>query len=480
MRPILLSSRMNYLKTIALVKAAQVFRVLREYWPDAGLPLAACVGLARWRHGEDVSPIGDQPQNILVIRLDAMGDLVMTTSIFRELKQAYPKATITALVPRANFDILETNPFVDQIIVFLPIKRSLLLQRVRRVISIVRLYWKSLRGKHFYLAVQPRLGPDYFGANLLLTLVSASSRIKYEDDLKRGPSKYFAKFAYRSVTQLHRPAFQHEVLSNKDFVRQLTERIFHSRPEIFLRNEDRSYAEGVFKNIASRSIVICVAFGAQAKRRQWPLERWAETLCLLAQNRNIAVLILCSRAETWEGERLHSMLNSVLGTNNWIVSGARLREVAACIQGCDLLLGADSGLAHIAAAVGCSVLVVSPHPVDGDPCHENSPLRFKPYSERARVIQPKTSRYPCRSGCDAVEPHCILDLMPSQIAEVAEEMLLINRSALHMALRGQNFDQHELPSSSRALDAPIFTDPYTIKLPSMLLLHASRNKQANN
>jgi ADP-heptose:LPS heptosyltransferase len=464
-KSILMPQRIDALKTLARVRAAQLFRAVRDYYPGAGLPLTACLSLIRRRHREDALLTGAPPRSVLVIRLDAMGDLIMATPIFRELKQAYPGASITALVPKANLEILETNPFVDRIITLLPIRRFRLLQRVRRDLSIVRLYWKFLRGEHFDLALQPRLGPDYFGANLLLTLVSASFRMKYEDDLKSGPSKLLAKVAYRSVIQLPRPVLQHEVLSNRAFIQRLTGQTLDCSPEVFLSNTDGSYSKRFYEEAKTASTMVCVAFGAQAKRRQWPLKRWVETLCLLAKSRDIAVVILCSRAERGQGERLRSMLDSNPGIESWIVSGAGLRQVAGCMQACDLLLGADSGAAHLAAAVGCAVLVLSPHPLHGDPHHENSPLRFRPYSGQARVLQPEIGRYPCRSGCDAVEPHCLLNLTPSQVAEVAEEMLLAGRAASRFALQDQDAAQRVCSSSPRAPDTSFPYVPIKARVP---------------
>ena len=63
-----------------------------------------------------------------------------------------------------------------------------------------------------------------------------------------------------------------------------------------------------------------------------------------------------------------------------------LREVCAVLECCDIFIGNDSGCAHLAAAVGCSTIVVSRHPSDGDPNHYNSPVRFAPYANNARVF----------------------------------------------------------------------------------------------
>ena len=54
--------------------------------------------------------------NILFLRYDRIGDMVITTPVFRELKLAYPEINITVLASKANQCVLLNNPYVDRII----------------------------------------------------------------------------------------------------------------------------------------------------------------------------------------------------------------------------------------------------------------------------------------------------------------------------------------------------------------------------
>ena len=55
-------------------------------------------------------------KNILFLRYDRIGDMVITTPVFRELKLAYPEIYITVLASKANQCVLLNNPYVDRVI----------------------------------------------------------------------------------------------------------------------------------------------------------------------------------------------------------------------------------------------------------------------------------------------------------------------------------------------------------------------------
>jgi len=55
-------------------------------------------------------------KNVLFLRYDRIGDMVITTPVFRELKLAYPHIKITVLASKVNKEVLNNNPYVDHII----------------------------------------------------------------------------------------------------------------------------------------------------------------------------------------------------------------------------------------------------------------------------------------------------------------------------------------------------------------------------
>ena len=54
-------------------------------------------------------------KNVLVLKYDRIGDMVVTTPIFRELKKAYPSISISVLASKENKDVIKNNPYIDKI-----------------------------------------------------------------------------------------------------------------------------------------------------------------------------------------------------------------------------------------------------------------------------------------------------------------------------------------------------------------------------
>ena len=54
-------------------------------------------------------------KKILFFRYDRIGDMIVTTPVFRELKLANPNVHITVLASNANKDVLTNNPYIDSV-----------------------------------------------------------------------------------------------------------------------------------------------------------------------------------------------------------------------------------------------------------------------------------------------------------------------------------------------------------------------------
>jgi ADP-heptose:LPS heptosyltransferase len=83
----------------------------------------------------------------------------------------------------------------------------------------------------------------------------------------------------------------------------------------------------------------------------------------------------------------------------------------------------DSGIAHIAGALGIPTVVLSPFPSSCAEEHPNSPTRFRPCGPRVRVLQPESPLPPCHPTCSFSGPHCIQQITPEDVLEAVRELL---------------------------------------------------------
>ena len=57
-------------------------------------------------------------QRILIVKMWALGDILMATPLLRALKREYPDCSISWLVEKDQAGILKGNPFIDEVIDF--------------------------------------------------------------------------------------------------------------------------------------------------------------------------------------------------------------------------------------------------------------------------------------------------------------------------------------------------------------------------
>jgi heptosyltransferase-2 len=359
------------------------------------------------------------PMSIIIFRLDAMGDVVMTTPLFRELKRAFPTSRCTVVVRSAFRPLLVTNPHIDEILTLPGAKLSHLPQRVRHLFSAMLLYWTSLRGRQFDIAISPRWDVDEDLATMLCLFTHATDRVGYTE--KASSVKQRLNRGFDAAFSICLPAgpVRHEVVRNLIVVEALGGTVQDSSLELRLTERDRDFATRLLANIPVSTRLIGLGIGAQSMGRRWPLQRYAECINQLAQQASVQPVIVCSAAEDEPALRLSSLLNC----KAIILSGTPLRETCAVLEHCDVFIGNDSGSAHLAAAMGCRTIVISRHPRDGDPNHSNSPLRFGPYCKTARVLQPATGVDTCTGGCQVSDPHCITAVSVDEVIAAARNVL---------------------------------------------------------
>lgn len=95
--------------------------------------------------------------------------------------------------------------------------------------------------------------------------------------------------------------------------------------------------------------------GSGSEKKNWPEAKWLELLGHLMKSTTLNILLVGGEAERGRLERLEAALP---GTRIKLMQSAPLPELAQWLAACVAFVGHDSGISHLAAAVGLPSLVL--------------------------------------------------------------------------------------------------------------------------
>src|SRR5947209_17192081 len=238
----------------------------------------------RRRRRSTVKVDGAAVRNILVVRLDGLGDLVMTTPLFQELKRLYPAARVS-LVTQARFaDLVAGDPHVDRVLKYVPSSARGVWKRAARLGQLVRFARQQLRDERFDLAISPRWDVDTHGATLLCILADAKVRVGYVSATTA--TKAIVNKGFDDAYDICVPAgpVQHEVQRNLEVARALGGQVMGRGTKIYIRDQDRDFADSFLGRSSSESLVVALGVGTQSRFRRWPMERYLGWLAQMAES----------------------------------------------------------------------------------------------------------------------------------------------------------------------------------------------------
>lgn len=299
-------------------------------------------------------------KRILLLRHDRIGDMTLSTPIFKALKKSYPDAKITVMSSESNKEILLNNPYVDEILIY----RGL------------RNFVKEIRMMKFDLAIDLFLTHELKQA-FLIYLSGAKYRLGFKDSGREmffnvnGPETHPQKRMVEHLLDLAENAGT----ETDDCI-----------PEIFLSDEEKEWARGLFsKNGFKRSLKIALHPGAFYQSQRWPAERFGELAGKIIEHCGASVLIFGDKKE----EPLLKTVRDKAGNSAQIFCGLSLRKYIALLSCCDLQICNNSGPLHIASALRIpTVSMTGPTVV---------PL-WLPWGNNHVVLNKKLSCSPCNKA----------------------------------------------------------------------------------
>lgn len=162
--------------------------------------------------------------------------------------------------------------------------------------------------------------------------------------------------------------------------------------------------DSAFKRHGTRALVALHA-GSGGPKKRWPIDRFVRVGRTLARDRRANLLLISGPADR---SVVQDLAEGLKEEGPLIVDGLPLRTLAAVLARCDLYLGNDSGISHLAAAVGSHTLVLF-GPTD--------PRIWAPLGPKVTLLRGKAPCAPCRAE-ELRECHSLRCLQTIETEEV--------------------------------------------------------------
>lgn len=267
---------------------------------------------------------------ILVIRGGAIGDFILTLPAIAALRKNFPDAYLEVL----------GYPHIAQLAV-----AGGLADRVESI---------GARALAAFFARGGELAGelvDYFSEfDLIISYLYDPDQI-FRTNVARCTHAQF-------ITGPHRPKEPINLHATQIYLKPLERlAIFEADPVPRLRinSEVPVESSSVIRNSDPGARVLALHPGSGGEHKNWPEPKWAQLLQHLINETNFNLLLVGGEAE---GERLQRLSAALPPTRLRVAQSRPLPELARLLQRCACFIGHDSGISHLAAAVGLPTLVL--------------------------------------------------------------------------------------------------------------------------
>ncbi len=274
---------------------------------------------------------------ILIVKLDAIGDVLRTTSILPPLKKKFPDSYIVWCTRESAKSLFNNNKNVDEVITveddaFFRINSEeydlVINLDTSKISSAIASNAKADEKIGFVLHKRGYVEATSDAAFVWLEMSAF-------DDVKKANTKSYQQIMY-------------DILGFSDPI---------SQPQLFVPDKTKSkiserlLQSGLKKEL--KTIGLNIGIGPKWPSKGWPEKNWEQLITSLS-NRNYNLLLLGGPEET---ERIKNLKNKFpflidTGTKNSIT------EFAAIVNECDLVITCDTFALHIATAMGKNLIVL--------------------------------------------------------------------------------------------------------------------------
>lgn len=349
-----------------------------------------------------------QARRVLCVRLDALGDVLMTTPALRALKHAVPGRELTLLTSPTGAVAARHVPEVDRVLVW---EAPWIKHRQAPAPAATDAFVAQLRNAAYDAAVIFTVySQSALPAAMLCWLAGIPLRLAHARE-----NPYHLLTDWEPEREPH-ALLRHEAQRQLDLVASIGAHTQKERLSFALHAQDDADALRVLDDngVDRTREWIVVHPGASAASRRYPVEQYVEALRPLARRTQILIT---------GGANEHELVRALAARVPGAIALAGVLSVGAlgCVLArASLLIANNTGPAHIAAAVGTPVVVL----------YALTNPQHTPWQTPHRVLSHDVPCRNCyRSVCPEGHHDCLRGVPPAAVTQAALELLTETQGA---------------------------------------------------
>lgn len=335
-------------------------------------------------------------KKVLVIKLRAMGDTVITTASLNALKKQLPEgAEIHCLVPRPWSALLGEHPALKKLFHW------------EKSFKLFRLFywgWKFRRENYDAVIALHAAGTTAFLARLTGAPIRSVHFHGMTDTNRFSTVEIPGKGEVKPIIE-----------RDLDALRAIGWGVETTPTSIFISQQLRGWASEFFKENHLQKPLLVLAPGASRPTKIWSTQRFRELAEKWMDEKCGSVLVILGPQE----EKLSRPFQG-LG-NLYIRCGGSLLENAALIQQADLFIGNDSGPKHLAVALGVKTITLfgPESPYEWHPYSlEKHPVLYVENLSCRKSLKPGLPEWCSISECIVEKHRCMKGITAKQVSEL--------------------------------------------------------------
>ena len=336
-----------------------------------------------------------QPNNrILVVGPAWVGDMVMAQSLFKTLKQNHPDCPIDVLAPDWSKPILQRMPEVNGII-NQPLGHGSLGLMTRYRLG------RSLRDNHYSRAITT---PRSFKSALIPFFARVPQRTGYKGEQRYGLINDMRALDKALLTQ----TVQRYVALGRDAASKLPPPV--PRPTLDIDRDNQTQLLDELGLNLDRPVIGFMPGAEYGPAKQWPAEYFAELAQTLI-DKGFQVWLLGSDKDS---ATAHTICDGIDQYCVNLCGKTQLVDVVDLLALAKLAVTNDSGLMHIAAAVGCHVVAVY---------GSSTPDYTPPLTDKATILYQNLECSPCfERNCPLGHTRCLTSISADDVMNKIEQL----------------------------------------------------------